>query len=112
MTFKTQSLIIILDSLNNPECAEVLISNSLLKYDMSVGNINVFCIFPLREESVLDIVFILTAILKEHMNQIDNFRYFLLHPFLLSVLLVLPLSSNFLLCHFVYPLAIAIQRGK
>lgn len=52
-----------------------------------MGNINVFCIFPLREESVLDIVFILTAILKEHMNQIDSFRYFLLHPFLLSVLL-------------------------
>lgn len=52
-----------------------------------MGNINVFYIFPLREESVLDIVFILTAIFKEHVNQIDSFRYFLLHPFLLSVLL-------------------------
>lgn len=50
LTFKTQSLIIIVDGLNNPGSAEILISNLLLKYDdMSLGNINVFHIFPLRE---------------------------------------------------------------
>lgn len=79
MTFKAQSLIIIVGGLNNPENVEILISNLLLKYyDMALGNINVLYFSSKR---------ILTTILKGNMNQEDGFRNLLLHPFLLSILL-------------------------
>lgn len=80
---------------------------------MSLGNINVFYVFPLREKDA-DTAFILTAILEENMNQVDGFRK-LLHPSLLveHSVKVFILSCNFLFCHFIYfVLAITVYRGK
>lgn len=114
MAPKTQSLIITVDGLKNPESAEILISYLLLKYrDMSLGNISVFCIFPLREKDA-DTAFILTAILKGNVNQVDGFRSLLLPSLLVEhSVKVFLLSCNFLFCHFIsFLLTITVCRGK
>lgn len=103
-----------MDGLNDPESAEILISNLLLKYhDMSLGNVNVFYIFPLREKDA-DTAFILTAILKGNMSQVDGFRKLLVPSLLVEhSVKVFLLSYNFLFCHSIYfVLIITVYRGK
>lgn len=80
---------------------------------MSLGNINMFYIFPLREKDA-DIAFILTAILKENMNQVGGFRKLLLPSLLVEhSVKVFLLSCNFLFCHFIYfVLVITVYKGK
>lgn len=114
MAPKTQLLIITVDGLNSPGSAQILISNLLFKYHgMSLGNINVFYIFPLREKDA-DTAFILTAILKGNVNQVEDFKKLLLPSLLVERSVKVFVSScNFLFCHFIYfVLAITVYRGK